>query len=67
MGLGSGGFTAPKKVEPKPGEPPGQLYDLAKDPREEQNVWLQNPDVVTRLTALLEKYKTDGRSRPASR
>lgn len=63
MGLGSGGFTLPKKVDPKEGEPAGQLYDLAKDPREERNVWAQNPEVVTRLTALLEKIKSDGRSR----
>jgi arylsulfatase A-like enzyme len=63
MGLGSGGFSAPKKIDPKPGEPAGQLYDLAKDPREERNVWAENPDVVARLSALLEKAKSDGRSR----
>ena len=65
FGRGSGGFTAPKKIEVKPGEPEGELYNLAKDPSETQNVYLQNPDVVKRLTALLDRYKREGRSRPA--
>jgi arylsulfatase A-like enzyme len=57
-GLGSGGFTAPKTVEPTEGGPRGQLYDLARDPGETNNVWLVEPDVVTRLTAELEAVRT---------
>jgi arylsulfatase A-like enzyme len=64
LGLGSGGFSAPATEDPKPGGPVGQLYDLAKDPEETTNVYQQSPEVVTRLTALLEKYQRDGRSRP---
>lgn len=36
--LGSGGFSAPAKVNPKNGEPPGQLYNLAQDPAERKNL-----------------------------
>jgi arylsulfatase A-like enzyme len=62
-GLGSGGFTKPQTIEPKPGEAKGQLYNLAKDLKQENNVYLQHADVVERLHALLEKYKKDGYSR----
>lgn len=64
MALGSHGFSEPKNIKPEPGGPTGQLYNMEKDPAESDNVWQQNPDVVARLTALLEKYKRDGRSRP---
>jgi len=63
-GLGSGGFSAPTHIDPKPGGPQGQLYHLGKDPTEADNVWLQHPEVVARLTALLEKYQGQGYSRP---
>ena len=63
LGLGSGGFSPPATEEPTPGGAAGQLYDLAKDPGEKQNVYLRNPETVARLTALLEKYKKEGRSR----
>ena len=29
-GLGSGGFTLPRFIEPGPGDPAGQLYNLAE-------------------------------------
>jgi arylsulfatase A-like enzyme len=63
LALGSHGFSSPRDVKPQPNGPRGQLYDLAKDPGEKNNLWLQEPKVVARLTALLEKYKKDGRSR----
>jgi hypothetical protein len=66
LGLGSGGFSEPRHIDPEPGGPQGQLYNLAADPKEENNLWLARPDVVARLTALLEKYKTEGHSRPMS-
>lgn len=52
-GLGSGGFSKPSKRKPAEGEPPGQLYDLAKDPQEQHNVYAQHPDIVEELTELL--------------
>jgi len=65
-GLGSGGFTAPRQVEPEPGGPKGQLYNLDDDPGEQTNLWAERPEIVTHLTALLERYKAQGRSRPAT-
>ena len=59
LGLGSGGFSDPRQVDPVPGGPQGQLYNLAVDPREEKNLWMDRPEVVARLTALLEKYKAE--------
>ena len=63
LGLGSGGFSTPVSLDPVPGGPQGQLYDLAKDPAESDNVYLQHPDVVVRLTALLDRYRQQGYSR----
>jgi arylsulfatase A-like enzyme len=64
LGRGSGGFSLPRKIKPKPGEPRGQLYDLSKDPSEKKNVYLEHPQVVKSLTVLLDGYKKKGRSRP---
>jgi arylsulfatase A-like enzyme len=64
LGLGSGGFSPPVTQDPKPGGPKGQLYNLAADPAEEKNLWLERPDMVASLTALLERYLREGRSRP---
>jgi arylsulfatase A-like enzyme len=65
MGLGSGGFSDPRTAKPGPGEDPGQLYNIAADASETSNVYDRNPAVVASLTSLLDKYKADGRSRPA--
>jgi arylsulfatase A len=67
LGLGSGGFSDPKTEEPKPGGPTGQLYNLAADPAEKNNLWLKHPDIVEKLTALLDRYKRQGYSRPMRR
>ena len=64
VGRGSGGFTNPRRIKPKPGEAAGQLYNLADDPREEKNLYLEKPEVVARLKTLLNKYKKEGRSAP---
>lgn len=61
--LGSGGFTAPRQVAPKPGGPQGQLYNLAADPGETNNLYLENSEVVRKLSELLDKYRRSGRSR----
>jgi arylsulfatase A len=63
-GLGSGGFSPPAKVEPAPGGPKGQLYDLAKDPAELNNLYQKRPDIVDSLATLLQKYKEQGHTRP---
>ena len=59
----SGGWMPPSGEPPKPGTP-GQLYNLARDPYEENNLWDKHPEIVARLSALLEKYKREGRSAP---
>jgi arylsulfatase A-like enzyme len=64
LGRGSGGFTRPQKIEPNPGEPAGQLYNLDDDMAESKNLWSKHPEIVERLTKLLELYKQQGRTRP---
>jgi arylsulfatase A-like enzyme len=64
LGLGSGGFTAPRHVQPGPGEPAGQLYDLRSDPGEARNLYAERPDVVAKLKNALEVIQAEGRSRP---
>jgi len=64
VGRGSGGFTKPQKIEPKPGEPIGQLYNLKDDLGEMNNLYLDNPEIVSRLSTLLEQYREQGYSRP---
>ncbi len=63
-GLGSGGFSNPQHIEPAPGGPKGQLYNLKDDPMESQNLYSGHPEVVARLTSLLDRYREEGRSRP---
>ncbi len=65
-GLGSGGFTAPQRIEPKPGEPAGQLYNLDDDPAEQNNLWSERPEVVERLAGLLDCYRQQSHSRPTT-
>lgn len=43
---------------------PGQLYDLEADPGETKNLYLERPEIVKELKALLEQSKASGRSRP---
>ena len=61
LGQGSGGWTRGGK---RPDELPGQLYDLAADPGETKNLWRDRPEIVERLSALLERYKKQTHSRP---
>ena len=63
LGLGSGGFSAPRTVDPAPGGVQGQLYNLRTDPREEFNLYAQHPEIVARLTKLLDNYKDTGHTR----
>jgi arylsulfatase A len=57
-GLGSGGFTEPQKIKPKEGEPIGQLFNLATDLGEKNNLYNTQPKKVKELTDLLSKIKT---------
>jgi len=59
----SGGWVQPSGEGPEPGSP-GQLYNLAQDPYEQKDLWDKHPEIVDRLTKLLEKYKKEGHSRP---
>jgi arylsulfatase A len=58
-----GGGIAWKPVPPKEGEPAGQLYNLAEDVSEKHNLYAEHPEIVSRLTSLLESYRREGRSR----
>jgi arylsulfatase A-like enzyme len=42
---------------------PGELYNLANDIAQRDNLYSQNPDKVRELKELLAKYQRDGRSR----
>lgn len=62
---GSGGWTEPNdRTAAKQGLPEVQLYDLAADPAERNNVQHREPKQVARLTALLEHKIRQGRSTP---
>ena len=63
LGRGSGGFTSPANVTPGPGEPVGELYHLKEDPHEDRNLYAAMPDVVKRLSDLLDTWRKQGHSR----
>lgn len=42
----------------------GELYNLSSDLPQRANLYAQKPEIVSRLKALLEKYKANGRSTP---
>jgi arylsulfatase A-like enzyme len=61
---GSGGFSKPKIIrDVPPGEPVGQLYDLAADPAETKNLYDEHPEIVAVLTSLIEESRKSGRTR----
>ena len=54
---GPGGFT---HWDGKPSEEPaGQLYNLGRDPAEQNNLWNEMPDKVKAMRALLAKEKAN--------
>jgi arylsulfatase A-like enzyme len=63
LGLGSGGFSEPRHIAPRPNEPTGQLYDMKDDIAETTNLWAERPEIVERLATLLDAYRVAGRSR----
>ncbi len=62
-GLGSGGFTHPAFIEPAPGEPTGQLYNIETDSLESENLFFVHPEIVTKLQNELSRLKTTGEAR----
>ena len=64
LAAGSGGLSSPRPgSSDEQGLPPVQLFDLVSDPSEKTNLQAAHPDVVQRLTVLLETYRRTGRSR----
>lgn len=65
--LGSGGFSQPKTIQPKPGDPAGQLYNLREDLAETNNLYLkQHPEIVARLEAELQHIMSQHQFVPTS-
>lgn len=61
--LGSGGFSQPKTIQPEPGGPTGQLYNLRDHLAETNNLYLKHPEVVARLTAEMQRIVNSEHSR----
>lgn len=62
---GSGGWSDPRPKEAREqGLPPIQLHNLKEDPSEQNNLAASEPELVGRLTNLLEQYIQNGRSTP---
>lgn len=70
QGQTSGGFGSKaqrrKLLKSNPNLPAGQLYNLASDPSESTNLYLEKPEKVAQLQALLKSYQEQGYSRPLS-
>jgi arylsulfatase A len=61
----SGGWSPPRPgTDEVRGLPEVQLYDLSTDRAERHNVQAEHPEIVERLTRLLETYVANGRSTP---
>ena len=63
-GLGSGGFSKPRKVTPASGGPIGQLYHLDNDLGETRNLYQERPEVVARLKKELARIRSVESTRP---
>ncbi len=62
---GSGGWSEPRPNTPAAAQlPPFQLYDLAADPGETNNLEARHPEIVSRLMRQLERCVANGRSTP---
>ena len=62
---GSGGWSDPKPKDAMAAKlPKVQLYDLSQDIGEQINLQAEYPDVVDKLTTLLQSYVDKGRSTP---
>jgi len=67
-GEGNGANGEPQWLKDERGYQPnqaaGELYNLAADLPQRDNLYSAHPEVVHRLKALLTKYQTEGRSTP---
>lgn len=63
---GSAGWSAPRPGQEPKDAPRIQLFDLSDDIGEKNNVQAQHPDIVEKLTKLLEKQVAEGRSTPGA-
>ena len=61
-GLGSGGFTGPKRVEPEAGKPTGQLYDLAADRSEQRDQASHRQQLADRMHKRLQEVRASNRT-----
>jgi hypothetical protein len=64
MFRGSGGSLAPTVINPGPGEAPFELYDLANDIGETQNLYDDHSDIVQELADEISRIIYTGRSTP---
>ncbi len=58
---GSNGFSVPKTVKAKEGEPTTQLYNLAADPKETKNLAAVEAERTASLATRLEAIKNSKR------
>ncbi len=58
----SGGWTSPKENQAAADAPRAQLYDMEKDPSEQNNLYLSHPEVAEKLLADLTSDIQRGRS-----
>ncbi|MFA6543320.1 MAG: arylsulfatase [Limisphaerales bacterium] len=62
VGMVNSDYTSDGKL--KPGAPPMQLYDLAADPGETRNLYLEQPGIVARLSKLFEQLSGASAPKP---
>ena len=64
---GSGGWSVPgDPAALKAGLPPVQLYNMEQASDEQKNLQAEHPEIVDKLTKLLERFVAEGRSTPGA-
>jgi len=64
MFRGSGGSLQPRFIQPENGEPPYELYNIAEDPGESNNLYHDHPSIVKQLEKRITDIIQNGRSTP---
>ncbi|MEO2047763.1 MAG: sulfatase-like hydrolase/transferase [Pirellulales bacterium] len=62
----SAGWSSPKESSVPKDAPQAQLYDMATDPGEKNNLYFEKPEIAKRLLAQLEQEISAGRSTAGS-